>query len=441
MTATLTPPRSSATDDVRRPLTLLATAGGAVAAASTLVTCFGVGVVGWFLTDGGVHGEPRDGIRAAATAWLMAHGSGVQVRGVPVTVVPLGLTLVCAWVVWRFGLRLGEAVSGYGPDADALSDGERDWTVPAAAGLFTAAYLLVGLVTGLLASTAAAQPALGPVVVWCLLLAGLVGTAGIAVGSGRASVWLSLVPAAVRACVATAGWMLAAHLLAAVVLLIGALVADLSTALSVLSRLHTDSGDKILFGLLTLTVVPNAIVCAGSYLLGPGFTVGTGTLVSPSVVAIGPVPLFPLLAALPDNGPTPAWTPLLVLVPVTVAAAGAMRGHRRNPTIHWDHGALRGGVAGVLTGVAYTALAAVAGGAAGPGRMADVGPLVGQVLVHGIVSFGMGGLLGGLAATWWLRRTLGAAALAGEAPAPARAGARVPGPLSRAFARARGHRN
>jgi hypothetical protein len=406
MTATLTPPYTSAPDEVRRPLTLLATAGGAVAAASTLVTCFGVGVVGWFLTDGGVHGEPRDGIHAAATAWLMAHGSGVQVDGVPVTVVPLGLTLLCAWVVWRFGLRLGEAVSGYGPDADALSDGERDWTVPAVAGLFTAAYLLVGLVTGVLASMAAAQPALGPVLVSCLLLAGLVGTTAIAVGSGRAAVWLSLAPAAARSVVTSAAWMLTVHLVAAVLLLTGALVADLGTALNVLSRLHTDSGDKVLFGLLTLTVVPNAVVCAGAYLLGPGFTVGTGTLVSPSVVAIGPVPLFPLLAALPDNGPTPVWTPFLVVVPVAIAAAGAIRGHRRNPTVVWDHGALQGAVAGVLTGVAFALLAAVSGGAAGPGRMADVGPVAGQVLVHGIVSFGMGGLLGGLAATWWLRRSL-----------------------------------
>ena len=43
----------------------------------------------------------------------------------------------------------------------------------------------------------------------------------------------------------------------------------------------------------------------------------------------------------------------------------------------------------------------LAGGAVGPGRMTDVGPLVGSVLVHGVTAFGIGGLLGGLAMTWW----------------------------------------
>src|SRR5512143_89579 len=50
----------------RRPLVLLATLGGAVAAGSTLLVCLAVGVVGWFVTDAGAHGAPRDGLRAGA---------------------------------------------------------------------------------------------------------------------------------------------------------------------------------------------------------------------------------------------------------------------------------------------------------------------------------------------------------------------------------------
>jgi hypothetical protein len=38
--------------------------------------------------------------------------------------------------------------------------------------------------------------------------------------------------------------------------------------------------------------------------------------------------------------------------------------------------------------------------------MGDVGPLVGAVLVHAVTGFGIGGLGGGLVATWWQRRTL-----------------------------------
>ncbi len=174
--------------------------------------------------------------------------------------------------------------------------------------------------------------------------------------------------------------------------------------MNVLSRLHTDTGDAVLFSLLVLTLVPNAVIFAGAYLLGPGFAVGTGTLVSPTVVAVGPVPMFPLLAALPDNGPTPAWTPALLALPVVLAALAVARSQRTHPTTAWDQGALRGLVAGVLAAVLFGVLAAIAGGAVGPGRMAEVGPAAGQVLVHAVVALGGGGLLGGLLATWRQRR-------------------------------------
>ena len=45
----------------------------------------------------------------------MGHGSGILVEGVAVTVVPLGLTASGAWSVWRFGHRVGDSVSGPRP--------------------------------------------------------------------------------------------------------------------------------------------------------------------------------------------------------------------------------------------------------------------------------------------------------------------------------------
>jgi hypothetical protein len=91
MTSLLSGPTRSATPTTRtpidarhrRPLVLLALLGGVAAAASTLVVCLAVGVVGWFLTDAGAHGAPRDGLRAGAVAWLMGHGSGLTVAGSP----------------------------------------------------------------------------------------------------------------------------------------------------------------------------------------------------------------------------------------------------------------------------------------------------------------------------------------------------------------------
>ena len=117
---------------------LVATLGGAAAAAATLLVCLAFGVVGWFLADAGAHGTPRDGLRVGALGWLLAHGSGIHVSGVALTVVPLGMTALCAWTIWRVGHRVGDAISGHGPDADRVADGERDWTVAIATTAFTA---------------------------------------------------------------------------------------------------------------------------------------------------------------------------------------------------------------------------------------------------------------------------------------------------------------
>ncbi|MBD8868634.1 cell division protein PerM [Nocardioides donggukensis] len=409
MTATLSPPRATAADAPRRPLTLLATAAGLSSAVVPLAVCLGVALAGWFLADAGMHGTPRDALRTGGTAWLMAHGAGVDVRGTAVTVVPLGVTLLVVWQVWRSAVRLGESVAGHGPDAAALSDGDRDWTVAASTLLFTAPYLLVTVAAVVLSAGGAPGPAgTGPVLLWATLLAAVLGGIGIAIGSGRAAIWLSLVPAAVRAGGAAVASILLTLLGVSAAVFTGALLLDLGAAVNVVSRLHTDTGDTLLFVLLVLTLVPNAVLFAAAYLLGPGFAVGTGTLVSPSVVAIGPVPMFPLLAALPDNGPVPTWLPYLVVVPVLCAALGSFRAAGRRPTTAWDEGALRGLVAGVVAGVLIAALTAVAGGAVGPGRMAEVGPLAGQVLVHAIVALGIGGLLGGLAGVWWARRAVAA---------------------------------
>ena len=201
MTALLTPPAATdaSTRDARhrRPLVLTATLGGAMAAASTLVVCMAVGMVGWFLTDAGAHGQPRDGLRAGALGWLAAHGSGFHVQGVLVSAVPLGITLVCAWTTWRIAHRVGGAISGHGPDADRIADGERDWTVPTAAALFAAGYVVVTVLTGSMAATTATRPSTERAVLWSLGLVVFLALPALAAGSGRLAIWASRLPAAV----------------------------------------------------------------------------------------------------------------------------------------------------------------------------------------------------------------------------------------------------
>ena len=416
MTSLLPGPVSASAQDRfdprhRRPLLVVALLGGAAAALATLLVCLAAGVVGWFIADAGAHGTPRDGLRAGALGWLLAHGSGLHVNGVAVTVVPLGLTALAAWAVWRLGHRVGDSVSGHGPDADRIADGERDWTVLTATAAFTAGYVVVALVTLRLASTPDTAPSTVRLLGWCLLLCLTFGLTAISIGSGRAAIWAAALPASVRAAGATCLRVLGAYLLVSAVVFLAALVVDFGTAVNVMSRLHTDAGDATVYTALTTTVAPNAALLSASYLLGPGFAVGAGTLVSPTFVQLGPLPMFPLLAALPDNGPTPVWTPYLMALAPLVAALAAARSQRRNPTLRWEEGALRGCAGGVAAGVLLGLLTSVAGGAVGPGRMRHVGPVATDVLVHAVTAFGIGGLVGGLLMTWWQRRAARRASL------------------------------
>lgn len=398
------PGRSSTDPRHHSPLVPVALLGGAAAAAGTLLVCLALGVVGWFLADAGAHGTPSAGLRVGALGWLLAHGSGITVGGAAVTLVPLGISALCAWSAWRVGYRVGDAISGHGPDSDRIADGERDWTVPIAAVMFTAGYLFVAIITGVVAATPETAPSLARVVGWSFVLTATFGWAGIATGAGRLAIWATLVPPWLRAAFAGGLRILASFLVVSTALFLVSLALDFGTAVNVMSRLHTGAGDATVYTFLTATLAPNAALFAGSYLLGPGFLVGTGTMVSPALVSLGPVPMFPLLAALPDNGPTPGWATYLIAVPPLVAALAAARAQRRTPTLRWEEGALRGCVGGVAAGLLLGVLAAVSGGAAGPGRMREIGPDAMDVMVHAVTAFGLGGVVGGLAMTWWQRR-------------------------------------
>jgi hypothetical protein len=234
------------------------------------------------------------------------------------------------------------------------------------------------------------------------------GGTGLLVGCARWPAWREQIPEVVRAVLAGAASVVLLATTASSLLVVGALVLDLGSAANVLARLHTDVSGGLLYTVVVAAVAPNAVLLGGAYLLGPGFTIGTGTLVSPSAVVLGPVPSFPLLAALPDEGPAPGWTTALVAVPVLLAALAAGLMLRRYPVPGYETGALRGLGAGAVGGVLFALLTGLAGGSVGPGRMADVGALLGETVLAGALAMGTGGLVGGVAMTWWLRRGQGA---------------------------------
>ncbi|WP_232680435.1 DUF6350 family protein [Nocardioides sp. R-C-SC26] len=390
----------------RRPVAVVATLAGVTAAVAPLLVLLACGVMGWFATDGGAHGAPRDGLRVGALLWLMGHGSGVQLDGVAITAMPWGVTLVAAWAIWRSGVRAGESVSGHGPDADGVADGQRDLVVPVTAGVFAAGYVVTAVLVATLAATPSTAPDTGHVMAWSVLLCLAVAVPAIAVGSGRAAVWTAPLPAQVADTLDLLRRLLVAWVLLCLVVLAVSFAVDLSTAANVLSLIGAEGPESLIVVALTLLIVPNAVAFTGSYLLGPGFAVGAGTVVSPTTVVLGPLPMVPLLAALPDNGPTPGWTPWLMVLPALVAAYAGGRSLWRRPTVRYDEAIVRAVIAGAGAAVLVAIAAAVAGGAVGPGRMAEVGPFAMETLLRALPAFVLGAVAGACAVTWWNGRLL-----------------------------------
>jgi hypothetical protein len=166
-------------------------------------------------------------------------------------------------------------------------------------------------------------------------------------------------------------------------------------------------GGAALLLLAQLAYVPNAIVWAIAYTLGPGFAFGTGTFVAPTGSALGAVPLFPMLAAIPsDVRPGgPAWVPVVVLaLPYLAGAFAGIVTVRIAPTPVIEAAPLWGFAAGTATGALAGLGAAFAGGPLGNGRLASVGPSGFQVGLVAVLEIGITAALAAAAANWLILR-------------------------------------
>jgi hypothetical protein len=379
---------------VGRPVVLAAVLGGLLSAAAGLGVPVAAALGGWFAADAGRYGDTREAVRVGVDAWLLAHGAPLRFGETTLTVLPLGLTLLSGYLVYRVGRWVG-----------ATSEARRDLrSALTGIGAQAGVYAVVALLVAVVAADGKAEPGLAGALLGGLLGSVVFGGAGVLVGSGHRRRMLGSLPVWARS-VLTGAVATALAMLGVGFLLVGAaFVADFGSAATVLSRLHADGTGGLLYTLVGLAFVPNAALLGVAYVLGPGFLVGTGTLVSPTAVVIGPLPAFPLLAALPSAGPTPAWTTALLAVPVLVAVVVGALTVRRHEAARYEVAAATGLAAGILAAVVLTVLVGLAGGAVGPGRMADVGALPREVLTAGAVALGGGGLVGGVLGAVWVRR-------------------------------------
>ena len=162
-------------------------------------------------------------------------------------------------------------------------------------------------------------------------------------------------------------------------------------ALSLLSLLVVVAAVFNGAGLILLQAgwVPTLLIWACSWLIGAGFSVGTGTVFAPDRVVAGPVPRLPLLGLVPSTplSSVGLWLPLVV-------TAGAMVAAWRRRTVlnalRVRYALSAAGLAALLVAVGVGLLCLAASGSVGPNRMSSVGPLVLYTVILVFVEVGVG---------------------------------------------------
>lgn len=343
---------------------------GALAAAA--VTGTGVAVlallalIGWIAAPHQGVGLPAV-LRMSAALWLVGQHVGFAFRGAGrIGLLPLGLVLLPGALLWRAG--------GWVVRATQV---QRLRHVGYAAVAVAAPYALLTGVLAVASRSTLESSSLLQSVAWGLLLA----LAASGFGGARAlAPWPQLVrllpdrPRSVVVGVAGAFATLAAA---------GALVAGISIAVhlpeaATLQRdLAPGAIGTVLLCLLELGYLPNAVIWAISFALGPGFAFGSGTVVAPTGSALTQLPAFPMLAALPPgvHAAMPGWIgPTVLAMPYLAGALGGVLLVRTSPALSLDAAPLLGLACGAVSGVLLGLLAAVSGGPLGDGRLAAVGP-------------------------------------------------------------------
>jgi hypothetical protein len=364
----------------------------------------------------------------AGQAWLLIHGvplhlstvaegAAVQTASGTLSLIPLGLTLIPFLLAWRAGRRLARA-----------SYTDQLWQALLGSWLVYGSF---GMATGFVCRTDDVA-----IYLWVAGLMPLVPFGlGMVVGARReAGSWSRLIGVDAVDWIARtsqhsrwAGSYLASAVKAGSVAVMAALTMS-AALLAVDLFIHWDRVIAVYEGLdagamggAVLTIaqlgfLPNLVVFALAWTSGSGFALGVGSQAGPLGTAVGPLPSIPVFGALPSGSLDYGFVALAV-----PAIAGALAGwwFLREGENHFDEwlsikvrarwftasastlalGVIIGAAAGLMAG----ALAWMARGSAGIGRLTDIGPdplgtalWVGAEVVVGVVI--------GYAAGPWLER-------------------------------------
>lgn len=129
--------------------------------------------------------------------------------------------------------------------------------------------------------------------------------------------------------------------------------------------------------LMQLAFLPNLTYFVSSWLVGPGFAIGTGSSVSPLGTALGPLPTIPVFGVIPAGdfsvGMIVLALPVLVALGVTIAVKKYAEEARHNFATPLSSSITMGISIGFVAAVEMALLALLTHAAIGPGRMQNIG--------------------------------------------------------------------
>jgi hypothetical protein len=356
-------------------------------------------IIGWVAAPHDAFGEEIvDILQGAVLAWLVGHHVSFSVPDGQIALLPLGLVLLPGLLLYRSGRWLA-----------------RSCEIPRLRYVYRAALAIAGpyaAIAGtlaLLARTEAIEPSMPRALVMGFVIAFLSGGLGVLRQLMRdkevaARDLLGLMPARSRSLLVGMLASTGTLLLGGLLLFLVALAVSLPEVVETTRALGPGLVGGALLVVVQLAYLPNAVVFAVCYALGPGFAVGTGTVVAPTGVSVDALPMLPMLAALPSNGAAPAASLLALAVPFVAGAVGGALTQRSAPDVVSEAAPLWGFVCGVTTGLLCAALAGVSGGPLGGERLSEVGPSAWQVGLVAALEVGVAAAVVAWVANWWYTR-------------------------------------
>lgn len=325
--------------------------------------------------------------RLASQLWLIAHRTPLRINGGALTLPPLGLTLV-------LGVLMARASAIVARGSKCTNSRELGTVIASV----TVPYAVLATVLAAVTPSSMIRPTVGAAFVCAAVVGGLSATIGAVRVTGIAGQKWRTLPLGFRVSLDAAGAAATVLVGAATVLAIGSLIAHGHDFWATL-RSYDGTPGEFSMVLLSLLLLPNAVMFSLGYLVGPGFAIGAGTSVAFRGAHVGAMPALPLLAGVP-SGRAP-W-PVVTACVIAVVLAGTVAGWRvaRRPMLTAADRVRSVLVAGAVLGLGAALLAGFAGGPSGPGRLSAVGPSPWQVGLAVAAEISLVSLIVVLAALW-----------------------------------------